>query len=110
MHYSGKKKKKKSLQVTNKISVTKVFGIPNPTAEKATLGPALGCRNAAVGLMLLYLSFNGHRDVIAPLLAFWITCVGLEDVYLGYLYGASIRVHVINIGIGFGVITLLWMT
>lgn len=87
-----------------------MFGITNPTPEKATFGPALGSRNAAAGLMLLVLSFKGHRNLAGTLLAIWVTCAGLEDAYLCYSKGSNKPMHLINTSIGWVVATLLWMT
>jgi hypothetical protein len=88
------------------LPVIELFGIANPNVEKAALGPAIGCRNAAAGIMLLILSFKGHRKLAGIFLFVWVTLVGPEDIFLCMKDGTSWDTHAINLGIG-GVISLL---
>jgi hypothetical protein len=60
--------------------VIEVFGIANPKAEKAVLGPATGCRNAAAGIVLLILSLKGDCKLAGTFLFVWVTPVGQEDL------------------------------
>lgn len=91
-------------------SVIEVFGIANPNDEKAALGPAIGCRNAAAGVMLLILSFKGHRGLAGLFLFVWVTLVGPEDIYICVEEGTSWRTHAVNLGIGWAISVLSWCT
>jgi hypothetical protein len=66
----------------NRQVVIKIFGMANPNDEKAALGPAIGCRNAATGIMLLILGFKGHCRLAGLFLFVWVTLVGPEDIYI----------------------------
>lgn len=90
------------------LLVIELFGIASPNVEKAALGPAIGCRNAAAGIMLLILSFQGHRKLAGAFLFVWVTLVGPEDIFLCMKDGTSWNTHAINLGIGWVISVLSW--
>jgi hypothetical protein len=77
-----------------------------PNNEKAALGPAIGYRNAAAGIMLLILGFKGHRGLAGLFLFVWVMIVGPEDIYICIEEGTSWRTHAVNLGIGWAVSVL----
>lgn len=91
-------------------AVIDLFGIANPNVDKAALGPAIGCRNAAAGIMLLVLSLQGHRQLAGVFLFVWVTLVGPEDIFLCIKDGTSWTTHAVNLGIGWTLSVLSWYT
>ena len=71
----------------------------NPNDEKAALGRAIGCRNAAAGIMFLIFGFKGHRRLAGLSLFVWVTLVGPEDIYICIEEGTSWRTHAVNWGL-----------
>ncbi|KAF3388928.1 hypothetical protein F1880_003925 [Penicillium rolfsii] len=92
----------------NSLKVIEFFGIADPNVEKAVLGPAIGSRNAAAGMMLLILSMKGHRKLAGTFLFVWVTLVGPEDIFLCMKDGTSWDTHAINLGIGWVISVLSW--
>lgn len=86
----------------------RMFGVPTATAETAVFGPGIGGRNSAAGLMLLVLSFNGLRSMAAIWIAMWVTFAGLTDTGICLRHGNNWETHMMNVGIGWIVATLLW--
>jgi hypothetical protein len=96
------------LMLTVFLLVIELFGIANPSVEKAALGPTIGCKNAAAGIMLLILSLKGDRKLAGTFLFVWVTLVGPEDIFLCMKDGTSWDTHAINLGIGWVISVLSW--
>ncbi|KAH8897510.1 hypothetical protein GQ53DRAFT_743177 [Thozetella sp. PMI_491] len=79
------------------VQGARLFGISNATPEMAMFVPAMGSRNTALGLAVLYMSSSGQKRGVRILLGS-LAAIGLADARLCWASGQTegMGVHIIN--------------